>query len=61
MSTSATVLPLYVSFSRPVGSNVPSTAASTSSPRAERFSSGHFAGGTDSTIRSCDSLIQISV
>ena len=37
------------------------TAASTPSLRHRASSSGHFFGGTASTIRSCDSLIQISV
>ena len=45
----------------PVGSNWPDRVASTSSLAQSACSSGHFAGGTARTIRSCASVIQISV
>ena len=59
--TRPTSVPLWFSTSsRPSVPNVPITVASTSSPPASASSASTRSGGTDSTIRSCASLIQIS-
>ena len=61
MSSSPTTLPPYRSVSFPSPGKRPITVASTSSARNTARHSSSFAGGTEITIRSCASLIQISV